>query len=88
MAIFRRKKGYPNKYWFRKRRGILTKDMGWGWRPTSWQGWLITLGFVFFIFWIYGKYGKSWDFMLYLLISLFAFGIIADAKSSEKVFFR
>lgn len=29
-----------NKYWFRKRRGLLTKDLGWGWIPISWEGWV------------------------------------------------
>lgn len=29
------------KYWFRKRKGLLTKDLGWGWIPISWQGWLV-----------------------------------------------
>lgn len=29
-----------NKYWFRKRRGLLTKDLRWGWIPISWEGWV------------------------------------------------
>lgn len=35
-----------NKYWFRKRRGLLTKDLGWGWIPISWEGW-VTIGVAF-----------------------------------------
>tara|TARA_Y100000310_G_scaffold335463_1_gene417604 strand:- start:600 stop:863 length:264 start_codon:yes stop_codon:yes gene_type:complete len=27
------------KLWFKRRR------LGWGWRPASWEGWLVTLGF-------------------------------------------
>ena len=30
-----------NKYWFRKRRGLFTKDLGWGWIPISWEGWMV-----------------------------------------------
>lgn len=33
-----------NKYWFRKRRGFFSKDLGWGWVPISWEGWLVILG--------------------------------------------
>lgn len=29
-----------NKYWFRKRK------YGWGWTPSTWEGWLITLIFL------------------------------------------
>jgi hypothetical protein len=30
--------GHPHKkYWFRAR------SFGWGWTPSSWQGWLVTL---------------------------------------------
>lgn len=87
MAIFKKNK-YPNKYWFRKRRGILTKDLGFGWRPISWQGWMVTLGFAIFVFWTYQSKGKSWDFLLYTLIAIFIFGVIADSKSSEQVIFK
>lgn len=34
------------KYWFRKREGINSKDMGYGWVPISWQGVLAVLFFV------------------------------------------
>jgi len=29
-----------NKIWFK------AKQYGWGWYPNTWQGWLITLGFI------------------------------------------
>lgn len=35
-----------NKYWFRKRRGLKSKDLGWGWVPISWEGWLILISMV------------------------------------------
>lgn len=30
-----------NKYWFRKRRGLFSPDLGWGWTPISWEGWTL-----------------------------------------------
>ena len=33
-----------NKYWFRKRKGLFTKDLGYGWVPISWEGWAVLLG--------------------------------------------
>lgn len=33
------------KLWFK------AKDYGWGWYPVTWQGWLVTVGFLGFIFW-------------------------------------
>jgi len=29
-----------NKYWFKRKR------YGWGWTPSTWQGWLVTLVFI------------------------------------------
>lgn len=30
-----------NKYWFRKRRGLWSKDLGWGWMPITWEGYVV-----------------------------------------------
>lgn len=30
----------PQHYWFKR------KWYGWGWTPATWQGWLLTLGYV------------------------------------------
>ncbi|NCO10607.1 hypothetical protein GW930_01695 [Candidatus Saccharibacteria bacterium] len=30
-----------NNAWFRKRRGLNTKDLGWGWIPVSLAGWAV-----------------------------------------------
>ncbi len=34
------------KYWFRKRKGLMSKDMGWGWMPISWEGWAVMIIFI------------------------------------------
>lgn len=33
------------KIWFK------TKEYGWGWYPSSWQGWLVLLAFIGFEVW-------------------------------------
>lgn len=33
-------KDNPEGYWFKR------KLYGWGWTPATWQGWLLTLGFI------------------------------------------
>ena len=38
-----------NKYWFRKRKGLFTKDLGYGWMPISWEGGLFVTGVVLYI---------------------------------------
>lgn len=39
-----------NKYWFRKRQGLNSKDYGWGWVPITWEGWMLILAMVGSIF--------------------------------------
>ena len=34
------------EYWFRKRKGLFTKDLGWGWVPISAEGWILTALFI------------------------------------------
>lgn len=33
------------KLWFK------AKNYGWGWYPVTWQGWVITLGFIALLVW-------------------------------------
>lgn len=33
-------KSLMDKYWFKKR------SYGWGWTPSTWQGWLVTLVYI------------------------------------------
>jgi len=39
-----------NEYWFRKRQGLKSKDLGWGWVPITWEGWALVLLLVVLIF--------------------------------------
>ncbi len=35
-----------SKNWFRRRGGLLSKDLGWGYVPISWEGWLMVIGLI------------------------------------------
>ena len=39
-----------SKPWFRKRKGLFTKDMGYGWTPISWEGWIVIVIFLASVF--------------------------------------
>jgi hypothetical protein len=34
------------KFWFRKRKGLFSKDLGYGWVPVSWEGNITILLFI------------------------------------------
>jgi hypothetical protein len=64
-----------DKYWFRKRRGIKSKDAGWGWVPISWEVWLtlfvlfVLIGIVGFVLGIFSDEVTIADVLLFLIVS-------------------
>lgn len=74
------------KYWFRKRKGLFSGDLGWGWIPISWEGWLIILGFIGAFYWMFTKTDFNKWITLVVIIIIFAF--IADLKTEDKVMFK
>ncbi len=77
-----------NKHWFRKRKGLMTKDLGWGWRPITWEGHLTTAGFValilvaFFIFDLYkATLNQGIGFIVALAVLILIFSLIANKKT-------
>jgi hypothetical protein len=46
-------KDNPKGYWFRARL------YGFGWTPATWQGWLITAGFIGALLWVGADFGKN-----------------------------
>jgi hypothetical protein len=63
-----------SKYWFRKRKGLFTKDLGWGWVPISWEGGVVIIIFVLLILffaWFFQIWNKNATFerALYFLFS-------------------
>ncbi|MBW3020242.1 hypothetical protein KY334_03020 [Candidatus Woesearchaeota archaeon] len=76
------------KYWFRKRRGLFSRDLGWGWIPISIEGWICT--FVLLILIILSAYdSKLYDeskinvirFLISLIILLVLFTALAVQKT-------
>ena len=68
------------KYWFRKRMGLFTKDMGYGWVPITKGGWISIAVLILAIFGLVGHYNiwnnveKPIEFVVsvFVLIGLFA----------------
>jgi hypothetical protein len=80
------------KYWFRKRKGLFTKDLGYGWMPISWEGWLLVIVFLAlvvtltFIFDLYDpkvENIKGVYFGISMIVSIIIFAIIAKIKSRD-----
>ena len=63
--------------WFRR------KSYGWGWTPSSWQGWLVTFLFVCGILWAVQETGIGTADQevgkFYLLLALLSFSLIVIA---------
>jgi hypothetical protein len=78
-----------NKFWFRKRKGLFSKDLGYGWVPISWQGSLTILlfilanvvGNIYFGF-PYAENSVA-KFFAMLGISIISFAIIAKFKTKK-----
>jgi hypothetical protein len=78
------------RYWFRKRRGIKSKDLGWGWVPISWEGWIVVLEFIFLISlfaWYFDLWmpsattAKAVYFLISLISLMFVFSLIAMIRT-------
>ena len=76
-------------FWFRKRKGLFSKDLGYGWIPISWQGYLII--FLFILANIFGNiyFGFPYsqnsiiNFFIMLGFSIILFAIIAKFKTKN-----
>ncbi len=58
------------RYWFR------AKKYGYGWTPTTWEGWFILLFYVAFVFHQANKIGMGNYNLLYKSISVFVFATL------------
>ena len=84
-----------SKYWFRKRKGAFSKDLGWGWIPISWEGWFVVLIFIgvtilsgYYFSLASASIWQGLGFLFTLLITILIFGYFADRKSSDPVIFK
>jgi len=82
-----------NKYWFRKRRGIKSKDAGWGWVPITWEGWLtlfalfVLIGIVGFGMGVFSDEVTIADVLLFLVVSVvlvFFAAVVSKRKTGPK----
>jgi len=77
------------KFWFRKRKGILSKDLGYGWIPISYEGYITTFLFILinFLGIIYSgfpyKENSISAFFITLITSIIIFSIIAKYKTRK-----
>jgi len=76
------------KYWFRRRKGLLSKDVGFGWIPISTEGWIITLGLIIVSFWLSKITSDKGDLILPLISIIIVFAFIADKKTQNPVVFK
>ncbi|MBW2998745.1 hypothetical protein KY321_04355 [Candidatus Woesearchaeota archaeon] len=83
-----------NKYWFRKRKGIFTKDMGYGWVPISKEGVicvvLYVLGILYIAYDLTGLKGNVaredlFEFFASMILLLAVFIFIAAKKTKPEV---
>lgn len=70
MAQASRSATSTHRYWF------LAKQYGWGWVPTTWQGWGVTGAFIVFVIWnnttIQSATEPTQDQMLWYFVKLIA----------------
>ncbi|MFA4960070.1 MAG: hypothetical protein WC548_00200 [Candidatus Pacearchaeota archaeon] len=76
--------------WFRKRNGIFSKDIGYGWIPITWQGYILLIIFLainfFSVFYFdipKGNLDSILSFFVVLFLSIFIFIVIATKKTNN-----
>jgi uncharacterized membrane protein YbhN (UPF0104 family) len=80
-----------NRYWFRKRKGLFSQELGWGFIPISIEGsvcYIILfclIGFLFFHFnLIDPTFYEGIYFTIALILVLITFSYIAKFKTKDK----
>lgn len=69
-----------NKYWFKP------KTYGWGATPTTWEGWLVVVGFIAYILSISSFLTRNMmgSYFLYFSIGIAAIIVISIKKTEGK----
>lgn len=78
------------KYWFRARKGLKSKDFGWGYIPISWEGvaayivliGLLILAAVYFNV-IHATFTQGILFLVAIIVLLIIFALIAKSKTQK-----
>ncbi len=80
-----------NKYWFRKRRGLFSKDLGYGWVPITLEGGVSVTVFILIIivfavyFEIFNQNIREWDFVIYLFSLIALFSLVCHKKCDYSI---
>jgi len=80
-----------NKYWFRKRRGLFSPDLGYGWVPITTEGWIsvsvFILGILAFAFYynIWNENAEPWNFIIGLFFLIALFSIFCHSKTDYSI---
>jgi hypothetical protein len=81
-------KSDSENFWFRKRRGLFSPDLGYGWIPITWQGYIAVLLLiavnafsVFYFGLVSGEEESVLKSLTVFALSLLAFVIIAMNKT-------
>jgi hypothetical protein len=79
------------KYWFRRRKGLFSKDLGWGWIPISIEGWLVivaTLAIIVGSFFLLGvrngDYIRGLGFLGLIIVLILVSGAISEYKTKRE----
>ena len=80
-----------SQYWFRKRRGLFSRDLGWGWTPISLEGWLVVLGMILYFALIsFVTFSQNAgvdvgiDFLIHIFFAILIVCAIAHLKTERK----
>ena len=80
-----------NKYWFRKRMGLFSKDLGYGWVPISVEGGISVAVFIIAIVgiaWYNNIWNESvdpWKFVISLVVLIALFSIFCHNKCDYSI---
>jgi hypothetical protein len=80
------------RYWFRKREGLKSKDLGWGYMPISWEGYLaviVLIGLIIVAFFIFNLVdAKVWQgigFAITVIILIIGFVFFAKSRTKDSM---
>lgn len=79
-----------NKYWFRARKGMQSKDKGWGFVPISWEGavaYLVLLALIVWDAWyfdiLHANTIRGFYFLIVLIILLGVFSLLNKSRTRK-----
>ncbi len=68
-----------SKPWFRRRKGLFSKDLGWGYAPISIEGYLVFFAWLLFLaglIWFYKDSKEQSDFIPFCFTVICSIGVV------------